>query len=100
MTWWKHSRLRFYILNALWNYKFWLFAEKLYKMHTYEIDDNELSLENVDVTGKINFKKKKVSKRRFVGYMYKGGLYIDNPGLRHTVDKDTWMAWKGKGLIK
>ena len=96
---WKHSKLRFYILNALWNYKFWLFAEKVFKMHTYEVVDNELSLDNVDVTGKINYKKHKVTKRRFVGYMYEGKMYLDNPGFKHTVDKDSWESWKKKGLV-
>jgi hypothetical protein len=101
MTWWRHSRLRFYILNALWNYKFWLFAEKIFKMHTYDvIDDRDLTLEDVDITGKINFKKKRVTKRRFVGYMYKGIMYLDNPGFKHTVDNETWNAWKSKGLVK
>lgn len=59
MTWWKHSRLRFYLLNARWNYKFWLFAEKIFKNHIYEVEDNNLSLENVDITGKIIYNKKK-----------------------------------------
>lgn len=97
---WTHSSLRFYILNAIWNYKFWLFAEKMFKMHSYEIEDNELSFEDVDITGKISFKKKRVFKRRFVGYMYKGSMYLDNPGFSHTVDDKTWEAWKLKGLIK
>ena len=97
---WRHSRLRFYLLNALWNYKFWLFAEKMYKTHTYEVNDENLSLNNVDVTGKILYKKKKISQRRFAGYMYKDGIYLDNPGIKHTVDKETWEAWKSKGLVK
>lgn len=97
---WKHSRLRFYILNTLWNYKFWLFAEKIYRMHTYEVVEDNLSLEDVDITGKIRFKKKKVTKRRFIGYKYDGRMYLDNPGFRHMVDEETWKAWKKKGLIK
>ena len=100
MTWWKHSRLRFYLLNTIWNYKFWLFAEKIFRIHTYEIEDNNLSLENVDITGKIIYNKKWITKRRFVGYMYDGRMYLDNPGLKHTVDIDTWQSWKKKGLIK
>jgi hypothetical protein len=97
---WKHSRLRYYILNAIWNYKFWLFAEKIYKEYSYETIDNELNLENMDITGKIKFNKKKVFKKRFVGYMFQNGMYLDNPGFKHTVDKETWNAWKLKGLIK
>jgi hypothetical protein len=72
----------------------------MFKMHSYEVEDNELSLDNVDITGKISFKKKRVTKRRFVGYMYKGSMYLDNPGFRHTVDSETWEVWKLKGLIK
>lgn len=97
---WKHSRLRYYILNAAWNYKFWLFAEKIYKDYSYEIVEEEFSLDNVDITGKMNFNKKKVFKKRFVGYMFENGMYLDNPGFKHTVDKETWKAWKSKGLIK
>lgn len=97
---WKHSRLRYYWLNAIWNYKFWLFAEKIYKNHTYNIHEDELNLENVDITGKMRFNTKKVTTRRFVGYKYKNGMYLDNPGMKHTVDAETWEAWKAKGLIK
>ena len=42
--------------------------------------------------------KKNVSKRRFVGYLYKNGIYIDNPGLQ-IKDRKTWEAWKKKKLI-
>jgi len=97
---WKHSRLRFYILNAHWNYSFWINAEKIFKNHTYDVSEEEFNFENVDITGKMHNKKKKVHTRRFVGYKYKNGMYLDNPGLRHTVDKETWNAWKKKGLIK
>jgi len=97
---WKHSKIRFYILNTMWNYKFWLFAEKIYKNHSYDVIEEELNLDDVDITGRMRFKKKKVITRRFVGYKYKNGMYLDNPGLRHTVDKETWSAWKEKGLIK
>ena len=99
---WEHSRIRFYILNARWNYKFWLFAEKIFKEHSYEvIEEEELDLDNVDITGKIIYsKKKKNSKRRFVGYLYEGRMYLDNPGIRPLVKKTTWESWKKKGLIK
>ena len=93
----------FYILNTLWNYKFWLYKNKICKEHIYEIvDENELlDLNNVDITGKIVYnKKKRVSKRRFIGYLYKNRMYLDNPGIRHLVKKSTWEVWKKKGLIK
>lgn len=97
---WKHSRLRYYILNAIWNYKFWLFAEKVYKNHSYNVREEELNLEDVDITGKIRFNTKKVNKKRFVGYKYDNMMYLDNPGLRQEVTKEVWNAWKKKGLIK
>ena len=97
---WKYSKLRFYILNTQWNYKFWLFAEKIFKEHFYDVDDEEYNLENLDVTGKMISKKTRVSRKRFIGYMHEGMLHLDNPGFKHTVDKDTWTAWKNKGLIK
>lgn len=97
---WKHSKLRYYILNTIWNYKFWLFAEKIYKNHSYDVIEEELNLDDVDIIGKIKFKNKKVFKKRFVGYMFENGMYLDNPGLRQTVDKETWNAWKRKGLIR
>jgi len=97
---WETSKLRFYILNTLWNYKFWLFAEKMFKEHVYEVNEEEFDLNNLDVTGKMLYKKTKVSKRRFLGYMYEGMLHLDNPGFKHTVDKEVWKAWREKGLIK
>lgn len=95
---WKHSKLRFYILNALWNYRFWLFSEKVYKDHTYEIEE-DFSLEDLDVTGKMRPKTSRVHQRRFLGYMYKDRLYLDNPGVKEMVDKETWKAWKSKGFV-
>ena len=97
---WKHSRLRYYILNCIWNYKFWLFAEKIYKNHTYTVQKQEFNLEDVDITGKMNYKTERITKKRFVGYKYNNMMYLDNPGFKHTVDRETWEAWKSKGLIK
>lgn len=96
---WKYSRIRYYLINMMWNYKFWLFSEKLYKNHTYDVVDENIDLSNVDVTGKINFKSKKITKRRFVGYKYNNRIYLDNPGVKDFVDKDVWDKWKSKGFI-
>ena len=98
---WKHSKLRFYILNTLWNYKFWIFSEKIFKEHAYYITKENFDWDDVDVyTGKMKYKKIKKVRKRFVGYMYKGIMYIDNPGFRHIVDEESWSAWNLKGLIK
>jgi len=52
----------------------------------------------VDETFKMHYVKKKVSKKRFVGYMYKGNIYYDNPGLQ-IKDGDLWNKWKKDKLI-
>jgi hypothetical protein len=52
----------------------------------------------MDYTFKLIPKKKKVHRKRFIGYMYKNGIYIDNPGIQ-GIDQETWNAWKRKKLL-
>ncbi len=85
--WWKYSSLRFYILNTIWNYKFWLGAKKIF--------DN-IVLNKKDRFGIL---ESSINKKRFKGYLYKGQIYLDNPGIPN-IDRDVWEAWKKKGLIK
>lgn len=85
--WWKFSSLRFYILNTIWNYGFWLNAIKQYKIVSYFTHDS------------IRRATQKITKKRFVGYFYKGEIYLDNPGLK-IKDRDVWKHWKNKKLIK
>jgi hypothetical protein len=92
---WKYSRLRFYILNTFWNYKFWIFAKKLYKEDQHIVEVNEYDM---DYTFKLVPKKKKINRKRFVGYMYKNNIYIDNPGIQ-GIDQDTWNVWRRKKLL-
>lgn len=92
---WKHSRFRFYILNAIWNYKFWLFAKKMYKTVSYQVEDGEYMS---DVYYSVKRQKKTISKKRFIGYYYKGNIYLDNPGFKID-DHKTWNAWKQKRLV-
>lgn len=87
-NWWKYSTLRFYILNALWNYKFWLNAKKVYEEVTYN-----------EKVGRLGEKESVVTKKRFKGYLYKGVIYLDNPGIP-DIKRDEWESWKNKGLIK
>lgn len=85
--WWRYSSLRFYIMNALWNYKFWLNCTKEYttiEYYTFHSARNE----NPD----------KVTRKRFIGYKYKGKIYSDNPGII-IKDRDVWEAWNKRGLI-
>jgi hypothetical protein len=84
---WKYSKLRFYILNALWNYKFWLNAKSIYTNITYYTSTNRLGE-----------KESPVTKKRFRGYSYKGKIYLDNPGIQN-IEKDVLDSWKQKGFI-
>jgi len=52
----------------------------------------------MDYTFKLIPKKKKVHRKRFIGYMYKNNIYIDNPGIQ-GIDQETWNAWKRKKLL-
>ena len=96
MRLWKHSRLRFYILNTIWNYKFWLFAKPMYKDYAYF----PMSDEFIDTAIKIIQKKdnKPVKFRRFIGYLYNNNIHLDNPGLPN-IDRETWEAWRKKRLF-
>jgi hypothetical protein len=84
--WWKYSAIRFYLLNASWNYRFWISCKKQYEEVTYF------------KKGFFRNDSEKVTKRRFKGYLYKGKLYLDNPGVQ-KIERDVWETWKKRGLI-
>jgi len=84
--WWKFSTLRFYLLNAAWNYNFWIRCTKEYKIIEYYHLPTPRSQPVLK------------SKKRFVGYRFKNVLYMDNPGLQVS-DKEVWKFWHHKGLI-
>ena len=94
--WWQFSNLRFYVVNGKWNFKFWLFAKKLYTTKTHVVDTGEFKS---DYILSLVPKKKTITYKRFAGYMYGGGIYLDNPGIQ-TEDRETIEVWKKKGLIK
>jgi hypothetical protein len=103
--WWKFSTLRFYIINALWNYKFWLCCTKEYhEVKYYHYDSPRMDPNFVDQNFRIfdndtnNLDSILKTKRRFIGYKYKGQIYMDNPGVK-IQDKDVWNHWRKKGLI-
>jgi len=54
---------------------------------------------DADFTDNITEKKVIVSKKRFGGFMFENAIYWDNPGLQ-IPDRETWLLWKNKGLIK
>lgn len=84
---WKYSKFRFYLLNARWNYSFWLFCRRKYAFVSY-----------VKVNP-INQKREKIIKKRFLGYEYKGNVYEDNPGFPIRSDEEL-NVWRKKKLIK
>lgn len=85
---WHYSILRFYLKNFFWNYNFWLKSKKVFDEIEYKLKDN-----NGFYTGKT----KKIKK--FKGFLYKNKLYLDNPGFP-IKDRELWINWKNKGLIK
>jgi hypothetical protein len=87
-NWWKYSTLRFYVLNAMWNYKFWLNAKKVFENVSYS-----------EKSDRLGEKESIINKKRFKGYLYKGNIYLDNPGIP-DIKRDVWESWKQKGLIK
>ena len=78
---WYYSDIRFYFLNLIWNYKFWLFSKKVYDNKTFTVNNEEKKL------------------KKFAGYLYKNKIYLDNPGFPIR-DRDLWKVWKKKGFIK
>lgn len=93
---WKHSKIRFYILNTLWNYQFWIFAKKIFRNVNHIVNDKDNY--EMDYLLKLHATKKTISSKRFSGYLFKGKIYHDNPGIQN-IDSDTWQAWRKKGLI-
>ncbi len=90
------TRLGFYYLNLKWNASFWLKSKKMYKNIILTRKTGDFSIDEV---GRMNYIKINESKRRFVGYSYKGNIYLDNPGFK-IKDRDLWVCWKSKNLIK
>lgn len=96
---WKYSRLRFYLMNLVWNYKFWLHAKPVYKDFHYTVEkDMDLDQTLSDPVMRIQVKTEKKVQKRFIGFHYKGQIFMDNPGIQ-GVDSKTWDAWIKKGLI-
>jgi hypothetical protein len=48
---------------------------------------------------KIRFDKTHVVKRRFVGYQFKGSIYLDNPGAQAFISREIVNIWKERGWI-
>lgn len=85
-NWWKYSTLRFYILNAKFNYSFWLKCRKEYRIISF-VKGNPFRNTHA-----------RVQKQRFAGYRFNGTLFLDNPGFI-IKDRDVWEKWKQKGLF-
>ena len=100
---WKHSRLRFYLKNFLWNYKFWLYAKPIYGIKKYRVPiqnlEDKLHEEFDYYYDEYSTKYEIKETKRFLGYQYKGVIYLDNMGMQ-GIDEETWKAWIKKGLVK
>lgn len=86
--WWYFSKIRFYLLNAKWNYSFWMNSKKVFEQKEYKF---------MDGYGFYTGETRKIKK--FKGYEYRGKIYQDNPGFP-IEDRELWTAWKNKGLIQ
>lgn len=84
--WWKFSSFRFYVLNAKWNYTFWLQCSLEYKIFEYYHFPSQRE------------EPVKINKKRFLGYKFNGQIYLTNPGLP-IKERDVWECWHKKGLI-
>lgn len=93
---WKYSKCRFYILNVIWNYKFWLFSKKIYRNVNHTVSNKENY--EMDYTFMLKSTRKTITSKRFSGYLFEGHIYHDNPGIQ-GIDSETWYVWHKKGLI-
>lgn len=98
---WKKSKLRFYWLNAKWNIGFWMHAKPCYEEKKYQYTVDHLDFDKNIHGLKLRFEldKKNGTQKRFKGYLYKNGLYMDNPGAYHIVDEETRKHWLKKRWI-
>jgi len=92
----RHSKLNFYLQNFLFNVSFWLRCRKLYKTIGYRKRTGNF---DIDEVGRMHYKYTTVKKKRFVGYVYKNDIYLDNPGMQ-IKDREQWESWRKKNLIK
>lgn len=84
-TYWKFSKLRFYYKNLISNFLFYLLSEKVYKDISYTKDEHI-------------FNPTQIKTKRFLGYKYKGKIYLDNPGFEN-VEEEVWHFWKSKNYF-
>jgi|LakMenEpi03Aug12_release.lakeMendotaPanAssembly.Ray.scaffolds.fasta_scaffold234066_4 hypothetical protein len=84
-VWWKFSRLRFYYKNLTSNMLFYLLSEKVYKDVSYTRDEHI-------------FRPTPIKTKRFLGYKYKGKIYLDNPGF-DDIEDEVWHFWKSKNYF-
>lgn len=98
---WKKSILRFYWLNAKWNIGFWMNAKPCYeeKRYLYTVDHLDLDKNLNNLNLKFELDRNVGTQKRFKGYLYNGGLYMDNPGVQCNVDEETRRHWLKKKWI-
>lgn len=92
---WLTSKIRHYYLNAKWNLSFWLNAKRVYKTISYKKKSDDYY---GDDYYNLRQNEEYVTKRRFAGYLYKGAIYLDNPG-REISNRQDWENLKKKNMI-
>ena len=88
----------------MWNIGFWMNAKPCYEERTYTQSEESIDFDrNFDElkSGKLHFEldAHTSSYKRFKGYLYRGGIYWDNPGVQCSVDSDTREHWFNKKWI-
>lgn len=73
-----------------------LHAKKIYRTESRMVDD--LDSISMDYTLKLKPNKKTITSKRFSGYLFRGQIYHDNPGIQ-GIDSETWLVWRKKKLI-
>ena len=76
-------------------------AKPVYETKRFQYEEEFLDLEKSlnKVDPRMKVEKKVATQNRFKGYMYKGGVYLDNPGVQASVDKETRALWRSRGWI-
>lgn len=91
----------FFVMNAYWNYMFFLNARAVYTDRRFAKQSESIDLEkNLDmINDKMRFDKTFTSVKRFIGYQFNGSFYLDNPGAQAFVERKIAEIWRKNNWI-
>lgn len=69
------------------------------KRYLYTVDHLDLDKNLNNLNLKFELDRNVGTQKRFKGYLYNGGLYMDNPGVQCNVDEETRRHWLKKKWI-